>query len=113
MFFFLTFALVLTCHVLTGSETVSVLLVLKHVADNTVFRLSHYVLFECFNCVYVLLVSKGSKDSGVVNFKLSAVLGSFRVAVCDDRSNIADIRVQGIVCPSKSAYLKIITLYYI
>lgn len=45
--------------------------------------------------VFVLLVSKGSKDSGVVNFKLSAVLGSFRVAVCDDRSNIADIRVQG------------------
>uniref|UniRef100_A0A673N380 Vacuolar protein sorting-associated protein 13C-like n=1 Tax=Sinocyclocheilus rhinocerous TaxID=307959 RepID=A0A673N380_9TELE len=41
-------------------------------------------------------VSKGSKDSGVVNFKLSAVLCSFRVAVCDDRSNIADIRVQGI-----------------
>ncbi|XP_056317504.1 intermembrane lipid transfer protein VPS13C isoform X2 [Danio aesculapii] len=41
-------------------------------------------------------VSKGSKDAGVVNFKLSAVLGSFRVAVCDDRSNIADIRVQGI-----------------
>ncbi|XP_067298462.1 intermembrane lipid transfer protein VPS13C isoform X5 [Pseudorasbora parva] len=41
-------------------------------------------------------VSKGSKDSSVVNFKLSAVLGSFRVAVCDDRSNIADIRIQGI-----------------
>ncbi|XP_065123827.1 intermembrane lipid transfer protein VPS13C isoform X1 [Paramisgurnus dabryanus] len=41
-------------------------------------------------------VSKGSKDSGVVNFKLSAMLGSFRVSVCDDRSNIADIRVQGI-----------------
>ncbi|XP_059386008.1 intermembrane lipid transfer protein VPS13C isoform X5 [Carassius carassius] len=41
-------------------------------------------------------VSKGSKDSGVLHFKLSAVLGSFRVAVCDDRSNIADIRVQGI-----------------
>ncbi|XP_056600170.1 intermembrane lipid transfer protein VPS13C isoform X4 [Triplophysa dalaica] len=41
-------------------------------------------------------VSKGSKDSGVVNFKLSAMLGSFRVSVCDERSNIADIRVQGI-----------------
>lgn len=87
---------------------------LTHVADNTVFRLSHYVLSECFNwSVYVLLVSKGSKDSGVVNFKLSAVLGSFRVAVCDDRSNIADIRVQGkkkqLKCLSlKSAYLKII-----
>ncbi len=43
----------------------------------------------------MLVVSKGSKDSGVVNLKLSAVLGSFRVAVCDERSNIADIRVQG------------------
>ncbi|KAA0723284.1 Vacuolar protein sorting-associated protein 13C [Triplophysa tibetana] len=42
------------------------------------------------------IVSKGSKDSGVVNFKLSAMLGSFRVSVCDERSNIADIRVQGI-----------------
>ncbi|TRY56689.1 hypothetical protein DNTS_012966 [Danionella cerebrum] len=41
-------------------------------------------------------VSKSLKDSGVVNFKLSAVLGSFRVAVCDDRCNIADIRFQGI-----------------
>lgn len=69
---------------------------LKHVADSTGFRLSHSELFECFNwSFYVFLVSKGSKDSGVVNFKLSAVLGSFRVAVCDDRSNIADIRIQG------------------
>uniref|UniRef100_A0A8C1KKI0 Vacuolar protein sorting 13 homolog C n=1 Tax=Cyprinus carpio TaxID=7962 RepID=A0A8C1KKI0_CYPCA len=66
-----------------------------HMSQTVVF--SRYVLFECFNwSVSVSLVSKGSKDSGVVNFKLSAVLGSFRVAVCDDRSNIADIRVQGI-----------------
>ncbi|XP_051507279.1 intermembrane lipid transfer protein VPS13C-like isoform X3 [Myxocyprinus asiaticus] len=42
------------------------------------------------------IVSKSSKDSSVVNFKLSAMLDSFRVAVCDDRSNIADIRIQGI-----------------
>ncbi len=69
---------------------------LTHVADRTVFRLSYHALFECFNSgVFVLLVSKGSKESGVVNFKLSAVLGSFRVVVCNDRSNIADIRVQG------------------
>uniref|UniRef100_A0A9J8CRL0 Vacuolar protein sorting 13 homolog C n=1 Tax=Cyprinus carpio carpio TaxID=630221 RepID=A0A9J8CRL0_CYPCA len=66
-----------------------------HMLQTVVF--SRYVLFECFNwSVSVSLVSKGSKDSGVVNFKLSAVLGSFRVSVCDDRSNIADIRVQGI-----------------
>ncbi|XP_036442421.1 vacuolar protein sorting-associated protein 13C isoform X5 [Colossoma macropomum] len=41
-------------------------------------------------------VSKGSKDSGVVSFKLYAMLGSFGVVVCDDRSSIADIQIQGI-----------------
>ncbi|CAJ1049975.1 vacuolar protein sorting-associated protein 13C isoform X3 [Xyrichtys novacula] len=41
-------------------------------------------------------VSKAAKDSGVISFKLSAVLGCFRVEVCDDRCSIADIRVQGI-----------------
>ncbi|XP_035388992.1 vacuolar protein sorting-associated protein 13C isoform X4 [Electrophorus electricus] len=41
-------------------------------------------------------VSKGGKTSTVVRFKLCAMLGSFGVVVCDDRSNIADIRVQGI-----------------
>lgn len=96
----------------------SVLLVLKHVADSTGFRLSHSVLFECFNCVYVFLVSKGSKDSGVVNFKLSAVLGSFRVAVCDDRSNIADIRIQGrknecVSVHQSQLFIKMFTLHYI
>lgn len=80
---------------------------LKHVADSTGFRLSHTVLFECFNwSFYVFLVSKCSKDSGVVNFMLSAVLGSFRVAVCDDRSNIADIRVQGRK-KTKCLYIKV------
>ncbi|XP_042172898.1 vacuolar protein sorting-associated protein 13C-like [Oncorhynchus tshawytscha] len=41
-------------------------------------------------------VSKGAKNSNVTNFKLSAKLGSFRVEVCDDRRNIADITIQGI-----------------
>ncbi|XP_034535087.1 vacuolar protein sorting-associated protein 13C-like, partial [Notolabrus celidotus] len=41
-------------------------------------------------------VSKAAKDGGVFSFKLFAVLGSFRVEVCDDRCSIADIRVQGI-----------------
>ncbi|XP_037550881.1 vacuolar protein sorting-associated protein 13C [Nematolebias whitei] len=41
-------------------------------------------------------VSKGGKDSSIFSFKLFAVLGCFHVEVCDDRSSIADIRVQGI-----------------
>ncbi|KAK3562082.1 hypothetical protein QTP86_027175 [Hemibagrus guttatus] len=41
-------------------------------------------------------VSTGSKDSGVVSFKLFAMLGSFGVNICDDRSSIADIQIQGI-----------------
>ncbi|KAM6980546.1 intermembrane lipid transfer protein VPS13C [Aplochiton taeniatus] len=41
-------------------------------------------------------VSKGSKDSSLFQFKLFAMLGSFRVEVCDDRRNIADIRIHGI-----------------
>ncbi|XP_062868929.1 intermembrane lipid transfer protein VPS13C isoform X1 [Trichomycterus rosablanca] len=41
-------------------------------------------------------VIKGSKDSGIVSFKLFAMLGSFGVFITDDRSNIADIRIQGI-----------------
>ncbi|XP_053369844.1 intermembrane lipid transfer protein VPS13C isoform X1 [Clarias gariepinus] len=41
-------------------------------------------------------VSPGSKDSGVVSFKLFAMLGSFGVTICDDRSSIAEIQIQGI-----------------
>lgn len=68
----------------------------RHAANYTDFIFSHFVEY-CFhlNVCMIVSVSKGSKDSGVVNFKLSAMLGSFRVSVCDERSNIADIRVQG------------------
>ncbi|KAL1007735.1 hypothetical protein UPYG_G00090880 [Umbra pygmaea] len=41
-------------------------------------------------------LSKGAKDANVFNFKVFAVLGAFRVEVCDDQRNIADIRIQGI-----------------
>lgn len=34
-------------------------------------------------------------DFGIVSFKLFAMLGSFRVLITDDRTNIADIRIQG------------------
>uniref|UniRef100_A0A8C5FUA7 Vacuolar protein sorting 13 homolog C n=1 Tax=Gadus morhua TaxID=8049 RepID=A0A8C5FUA7_GADMO len=40
-------------------------------------------------------VSKGSKDGGVFNLKLFAMLGCFHVEVYDDQRSIADIRVQG------------------
>lgn len=39
--------------------------------------------------------STGLKDSGVVSFKLFAMLGSFGVTICDDRCSIADIQIQG------------------
>uniref|UniRef100_A0A8C5AE43 Vacuolar protein sorting 13 homolog C n=1 Tax=Gadus morhua TaxID=8049 RepID=A0A8C5AE43_GADMO len=42
-----------------------------------------------------LSVSKGSKDGGVFNLKLFAMLGCFHVEVYDDQRSIADIRVQG------------------
>ncbi|XP_072574266.1 intermembrane lipid transfer protein VPS13C isoform X2 [Paramormyrops kingsleyae] len=42
------------------------------------------------------LVFRGSKEKHVFNFKLFAVLGAFRVVVCDDWHSIADIIVQGI-----------------
>ncbi|KAM4592302.1 intermembrane lipid transfer protein VPS13C isoform 6-T6 [Odontesthes bonariensis] len=41
-------------------------------------------------------VSKDVKDDDIFSFKLFAVLGCFRVEVCDDHQNIADIRIQGI-----------------
>lgn len=47
-------------------------------------------------------VSTGTKDSGVVSFKLFAMLGSFGVTICDDRSSIADIQIQGTCSGPKS-----------
>ncbi|KAF7703592.1 hypothetical protein HF521_022599 [Silurus meridionalis] len=41
-------------------------------------------------------VSSGSRDKRVISFKLFAVLGSFGVTICDDRSSIAEIQIQGI-----------------
>ncbi|KAL4641944.1 vacuolar protein sorting-associated protein 13C isoform X1 [Arapaima gigas] len=41
-------------------------------------------------------VFKASKEQHVFSFKMFAMLGSFRVVVCDDQYSIADIIVQGI-----------------
>ncbi|XP_072235878.1 intermembrane lipid transfer protein VPS13C isoform X2 [Leuresthes tenuis] len=40
--------------------------------------------------------SKDVKDGDIFSFKLFAVLGCFRVEVCNDHHSIADIRIQGI-----------------
>ncbi|KAM9409075.1 intermembrane lipid transfer protein VPS13C isoform 2-T2 [Pholidichthys leucotaenia] len=41
-------------------------------------------------------VSRGTKNEGIFNFKLFAILGCFHVEVCDDCRSLADIRIQGI-----------------
>lgn len=42
----------------------------------------------------------------MVNFKLFAMLGSFGVTICDDRSSIADIQIQGTCSVPKSESMK-------
>ncbi|XP_048376856.1 intermembrane lipid transfer protein VPS13C isoform X5 [Stegostoma tigrinum] len=39
---------------------------------------------------------KSSKDADLVAFKMFAVMNAFNVALCDEKCNIADIRVQGL-----------------
>ena len=45
--------------------------------------------------MFVSAVSKDVKDGNIFSFKLFAVLGCFRVEVCNDHHSIADIRIQG------------------
>uniref|UniRef100_A0A670Z5Y5 Vacuolar protein sorting 13 homolog C n=1 Tax=Pseudonaja textilis TaxID=8673 RepID=A0A670Z5Y5_PSETE len=42
------------------------------------------------------LVAKPSKDKGVFNFKFFAKMEAFCLNVCDEKSNIAEIKVQGL-----------------
>ncbi|XP_067829405.1 intermembrane lipid transfer protein VPS13C isoform X2 [Heptranchias perlo] len=41
-------------------------------------------------------VSKSSRDTDLVDFKMFAMMDAFNVAVCDEKCSIADIRVQGL-----------------
>uniref|UniRef100_A0A803T771 Vacuolar protein sorting 13 homolog C n=1 Tax=Anolis carolinensis TaxID=28377 RepID=A0A803T771_ANOCA len=47
-------------------------------------------------CTIFLPATKPSKDKDVFDFKLFAKLDAFCISVCDEKSNIADIRVQGL-----------------
>lgn len=51
---------------------------------------------ECF-VLFVVIVS--SKDSDIIDFRLFAKLNAFCVNVCEEKNNIAEIKIQG-----KSSY---------
>lgn len=36
-----------------------------------------------------------SRDSDIINFRLFAKLNAFCVTICDEKSNIAEIKIQG------------------
>lgn len=44
-------------------------------------------------CLYAVIVS--SKESDVIHFRLFAKLNAFCVIVCDEKNNIAEIKIQG------------------
>lgn len=44
-------------------------------------------------CSFAVIVS--SKDSDIIYFKLFAKLNAFCVFVCDEKTNIAEIKIQG------------------
>uniref|UniRef100_A0A8C3T172 Vacuolar protein sorting 13 homolog C n=1 Tax=Chelydra serpentina TaxID=8475 RepID=A0A8C3T172_CHESE len=46
-------------------------------------------------CFY-LVVTKTAKDKAVIDFKLFAKLDSFCLNVCDEKNNIAEIKIQGV-----------------
>lgn len=57
-----------------------------------------YRLIEshCDRCFLLLLVIASSKDSDIIDFKLFAKLNAFSVFVCDEKNNIAEIKIQGL-----------------
>ena len=44
-------------------------------------------------CLFAVIVS--SKDSDIIHFRLFAKLNAFCVVVCDEKNNIAEIKIQG------------------
>ena len=44
-------------------------------------------------CLFAVVVS--SKDSDIIHFRLFAKLNAFCVVVCDEKNNIAEIKIQG------------------
>lgn len=44
-------------------------------------------------CLFAVVVS--SKDSDIIHFRLFAKLNAFCVVVCNEKNNIAEIKIQG------------------
>lgn len=49
-------------------------------------------MIECF-VLFLVIVS--SKDRDIIDFRLFAKLNAFCVIVCDEKNNIAEIKIQG------------------
>lgn len=66
-----------------------------------------YRLIEshCDRCFLLLLVIASSKDSDIIDFKLFAKLNAFSVFVCDEKNNIAEIKIQGKISHGSTIYL--------
>lgn len=56
------------------------------------FELLESHMIECF---VLFLVAVSSKDRDIIDFRLFAKLNAFCVTVCDERNNIAEIKIQG------------------
>ena len=53
--------------------------------------------FSLLESIALFLVMVPSRDSDVIGFRLFAKLNAFCVTVCDEKSNIAEIKIQGTV----------------
>lgn len=51
--------------------------------------------FSLLESIALFLVMVPSRDSDVIGFRLFAKLNAFCVTVCDEKSNIAEIKIQG------------------
>lgn len=49
-------------------------------------------MIECF-VSFVVIIS--SKDSDIIDFRLFAKLNAFCINVCEEKNNIAEIKIQG------------------
>lgn len=53
------------------------------------------VEFSVLKSVVLFLAMVSSRDSDIINFRLFAKLNAFCVTICDEKSNIAEIKIQG------------------
>jgi len=47
------------------------------------------------NCFFVLAALSSPSDGDIIDLMVNMQLGAFNVLVCDQKSNMADIKIQG------------------